>query len=60
MIEINPSLAFGRPVIAGTGITADVVAGRFAARESGAALAEEYGRPPGEIEEAIRWARRTL
>jgi len=60
MIEINPSVAFGRPVIAGTGITADVVAGRFAARESVAELAEEYGRPPGEIEEAIRWARKTL
>jgi len=60
MIEINPSVAFGRPVIAGTGITADVIAGRFSARESVAALAEEYGRPPGEIEEAIRWARKTL
>ena len=60
MIEINPSVAFGRPVIAGTGITADVIAGRFAARESVAALAEEYERPPGEIEEAIRWARKTL
>jgi uncharacterized protein (DUF433 family) len=60
IIEINPSVAFGRPVIAGTGITADVIAGRFAARESVAALAEEYGRPPGEIEEAIRWARKTL
>jgi len=58
IIEINPSVAFGRPVIAGTGITADIIAGRFAARESVAALAEEYGRPPGEIEEAIRWARK--
>jgi uncharacterized protein (DUF433 family) len=60
IIEINPSVAFGRPVIAGPGITADLIAGRFAARESVAALAEEYGRPPGEIEEAIRWARNTL
>lgn len=60
IIEINPSVAFGRPVIAGTGITADIIAGRFAARESVAALAEEYGRPPGEIEEAIRWARKNV
>jgi uncharacterized protein (DUF433 family) len=59
IIEINPSVAFGRPVIAGTGITADIIAGRFAARESVAALAEEYERPPGEIEEAIRWASKT-
>lgn len=60
MIEINPAVAFGRPVISGTGITTDIIANRFAARESVAALAEEYGRPPGEIEEAIRWARKAI
>jgi len=59
-IEINPAIAFGRPVISGTGITTDIIANRFAARESVAALAEEYGRPAGEIEEAIRWARKTI
>jgi len=60
IIEINPAVAFGRPVIAGTAITADIIANRFAARESVAALAEEYGRPPAEIEEAIRWARKAI
>jgi len=32
-------------------------ASRFNARESIAALTEEYGRTPQEIEEAIRWER---
>lgn len=58
IIEINPAISFGRPVIAGTGITTDIIAARFAARESVAALAKEYGRIPQEIEEAIRWARK--
>ncbi len=54
-IEINPMIGFGKPVIAGTGISTAIIASRFNARESIAALAEEYGRTPQEIEEAIRW-----
>lgn len=56
-IEINPAVGFGKPVIAGTGISTAIIASRFNARESIAALAEEYGRTPEEIEEAIRWER---
>jgi uncharacterized protein (DUF433 family) len=56
-IEINPRIGFGKPVIAGTGISTAIIASRFNARESIAALAEEYGRTPQEIEEAIRWER---
>jgi len=56
-IEINPMIGFGKPVIAGTGISTAINASRFNARESIAALAEEYGRTPQEIEEAIRWER---
>jgi len=55
LIQINPKVAFGRPVITGTGISTAVIASRFSARESVASLAEEYGRPIQEIEEAIRW-----
>jgi hypothetical protein len=50
-------IGFGKPVIAGTGISTAIIASRFNARESIAALAEEYGRTPQEIEEAIRWER---
>lgn len=55
IIQIDPAISFGRPVIAGTGITTAIIASRFAARESIADLADEYGRSPEEIEEAIRW-----
>jgi uncharacterized protein (DUF433 family) len=54
-IEINPMVGFGKPIIAGTGISTAIIASRFNARESIAALAEEYGCTPEQIEEAIRW-----
>jgi len=56
-IEINPLVGFGKPVIAGTGISTAIIASRFNARESIAELAEEYGRTSQQIEEAIRWER---
>lgn len=56
-IEINPMVGFGKPIIAGTGISTAIIASRFDARESIAALAEEYGCTPEQIEEAIRWER---
>lgn len=55
LIEINPMVGFGKPVIAGTGISTAIIASRFSARESIAALAAEYGCSPQKIEEAIRW-----
>ncbi|HEX4542498.1 MAG TPA: DUF433 domain-containing protein, partial [Candidatus Acidoferrum sp.] len=54
-IEINPMVGFGKPIIAGTGISTAIIASRFNARESIAALTEEYGCTPEQIEEAIRW-----
>lgn len=56
-IEINPMIGFGKPVIAGTGISTAIIASRFNARESIAALAAEYECAPQQIEEAIRWER---
>ena len=55
IVMISPSVAFGKPVIAGTGITTEVIAGRFMARDSMQELAEEYHVSPMQIEEAIRW-----
>jgi uncharacterized protein (DUF433 family) len=57
IIEINPRIGFGKPVIAGTAISTAIIASRFNARESISALAEEYGCTPQQIEEAIRWER---
>ncbi len=56
-IEINPMIGFGKPVIAGTGISTAIIASRFNARESISDLAAEYGCTPQQIEEAIRWER---
>lgn len=56
-IEINPLIGFGKPVIAGTGISTAIIASRFNARESVADLAKEYGCSPQQIEEVIRWER---
>jgi uncharacterized protein (DUF433 family) len=56
-IEINPMVGFGKPVIAGTGISTAIIASRFNARESIIDLAAEYGCTPQQIEEAVRWER---
>jgi uncharacterized protein (DUF433 family) len=60
LIVIDPAIGFGKPVIAGTGISTAVIASRFNARESVPALAEEYGLEPQQVEEAIRWETRAV
>jgi uncharacterized protein (DUF433 family) len=55
IISIVPTVAFGRSVIDGTGISTAVIAARFNARETIEALAEEYGRSATEIQEAVIW-----
>ena len=54
-IQITPSVAFGKPVLAGTGIKTEVIAGRFLNRDSIADLAEEYEVEQSKIEDALRW-----
>jgi len=53
-IVIDPRVSFGRPVLAGTGIPTMIIAERYKAGESIAAIAEDYHRQPSEIEEAVR------
>jgi uncharacterized protein (DUF433 family)/DNA-binding transcriptional ArsR family regulator len=53
-VVIDPEIAFGRPVLAGTGIPTEVIADRYRAGDSIHEIAEDYHRPPAEIEEAIR------
>ena len=60
IIMMDPSVSFGRPVIAGTGIPTAVIASRFHARESIRDLAKEYGRTEKEVEEAVRWETRAI
>lgn len=54
LISLDPRVRFGRPVIVNTSIPTAEIAERFRAGDSFAALADEYGRPESEIEEAIR------
>ncbi len=53
-VVVDPRVAFGRPVLGGTRIVTEVVFQRFIAGESVAGLADDYGRPDSDIEEAIR------
>lgn len=54
-IEINAARSFGKPVLTGTGIPTATVASRFKAGEDVDDLAEDYGRTPLEINQAIRY-----
>jgi uncharacterized protein (DUF433 family) len=55
LVVIDPRVAFGRPVIVGTGIPTSVIHDRWKAGDSVAALAEDYDRTSEEIEEALRY-----
>lgn len=54
VVAINPRVAFGKPVIVGTGIPTAIIAERYKTGESIADIADDYGREYFEIEEAIR------
>ena len=55
MIAIDPRMSFGKPVIAGTGITTSIVAERYVAGESIYMLKKDYGLRGSQVEEAIRY-----
>jgi uncharacterized protein (DUF433 family) len=54
-IAISPMVSFGKPVLAGTGISTSVIVGRFNARDSVQDLAAEYQVEAALLEDAIRW-----
>jgi uncharacterized protein (DUF433 family) len=53
-VEIDPRIAFGRPVLVGRAVPTAVLADRFKAGDSFQSLAEDYETSTVEIEEAIR------
>jgi len=53
-VEINPRIAFGRPVLVGRGVPTAVLADRFKAGDTFAELASDYDTSTEEIEEGIR------
>lgn len=54
-VAVDPLVAFGKPVINGTGIPTAAVFQLFNAGNLIAEIAEEYDRPTSEIEDAIRY-----
>lgn len=58
LIVIDPRVRSGRPCITGTGVPTSIVVGRHKAGDSVALLANDYGRTPEEIEEALRYESR--
>lgn len=54
IIEIDPSIAFGRPVLSHTGIRTSIILDRWKAGESMASIADDYEQPIALIEEVIR------
>ncbi len=56
-IAIDPSIAFGRPVVLRAGVSTETVAGRIDAGESVADLADDYALTADEIEEAVLYER---
>ena len=56
-IAIDPSIAFGRPVLLRVGVSTGAIADRIDAGESVTDLAEDYGLSPAEIEEAVLYER---
>jgi len=53
-VEIDPRIAFGRPVLVGRGVPTAVLADRFKAGDSLVDLARDYDTSAEHIEEAIR------
>ena len=54
VVVMNPTISFGRPVIAGTGIPVSSIYERYKAGDSVAELAQDFHLEIGAIEEAIR------
>jgi len=54
VVVMNPSVSFGRPVIAGTGIPVSSIYERYKAGDSVAELAQDFNLETGAVEEAIR------
>jgi uncharacterized protein (DUF433 family) len=56
-IAIDPTIAFGRPVVVRTGVSTNVITQRLDAGESIVELVDDYGLTAAEIEEAVLYER---
>lgn len=56
-IAIDPTIAFGRPVVVSAGVSTGAIAGRIDAGEAVRDLADDYGMTQEEIEQAVLYER---
>ena len=56
-IAIDPKIAFGRPVVARTGISTGAIAGRIDAKEPASEVAADYDLTVEEVEQAVLYER---
>jgi uncharacterized protein (DUF433 family) len=54
-VLVDPRISFGKPVLAGTGISTEVIAGRLRAGDTEQELVSEYGRTLAEIRAAAQF-----
>ena len=54
VVVMSPTISFGRPVVAGTGIPVSAIYERYKAGDSVADLARDFRLETGAVEEAIR------
>ena len=57
VIEINPQVAFGNPVVTGTGVTLAMVLDRYRFGRSAEEIADDYDLKRSEVEKAIEYYR---
>lgn len=57
LVVIDPTLAFGRPIVQSKGVSTSVIAARLDAGESIEDLVEDYGISNREVEEAVLYER---
>lgn len=58
VVAIDPTIAFGRPMLATAGVKTGVIADRFQAGDDPSEMAADYGVPERDILEALRYERR--
>lgn len=55
VVVLDPRIGFGQPVIAGTSVRTEVIAGRLEAGESVGEIAADFGIDTDKVEEALRY-----
>jgi uncharacterized protein (DUF433 family) len=59
LITIDPTIAFGRPILVSQGISTETIAARIDVGESAANVTADYGALKAEVEQAVVYERAT-